>query len=68
MSTLNSKRAYLRELERIIVDAVSGMDPEDAICSVLVHYSDGSARSLLDVIEQANELRADLATKARRAP
>jgi hypothetical protein len=66
MSTLIiGKRAYLKELERIIVDAVSGMDPEDAICAVKVHYSDGSARWLVDVIKQANELRHDIATRSK---
>lgn len=54
----NAKRKYLRSLERIIIDAVSGMDAEDCIGEVKVHYSDGSTRWLTDVIEQANQLRA----------
>lgn len=59
-------RAYLRELERIIIDAVSGMDLDDTIGTVKVHYADGSARWLVSVIEQANELRDELTRKRAR--
>lgn len=50
----------LRELERIIVDGVSGMDPDDTIGSVKVHYADGSTAWLMDVIDAANQLRAEM--------
>lgn len=66
MARLTVSRAYLKELERIIIDAVSGMDPDDAIGTVKVHYSDGSARWLVSVIEQANELRDELTRKRAR--
>lgn len=56
----DKQRCALVALERVIVDAVSGMDPEDAIGTVLVHYADGSVARLADVIERANELRAGL--------
>jgi len=48
----------LAELERIIVDAVSGMDHDDMLCRVKVHYADGSVCWLVDIIERANELRS----------
>jgi hypothetical protein len=54
------ERAELRDLERIIVDGVSGMDPDDTIGSVKVHYADGSTAYLFTVIERANMLRADI--------
>jgi hypothetical protein len=55
------KTKRLAELERIIVDAVSGMDPDDSLHRVKVHYADGSTRWLVDVITEANDLRFDLA-------
>lgn len=54
------KHRELRELERIIIDGVSGMDAEDTLGSVKVWYSDGSAAYLVDVIEAANRLRLEL--------
>jgi hypothetical protein len=60
VTKLAGKVGRLWDLERIIVDAVSGMDPDDAIGTVKVHYSDGSARWLVDVIKEANDLRFDL--------
>lgn len=57
------KQSSLTALERIIVDAVSGMDPEDCLHRVKVHYADGSARWLVDVIAQANDLRRELSAQ-----
>lgn len=54
------KHKELRDLERIIIDGVSGMDAEDQLGTVKVHYSDGSAVWLVDIIERANQLRAEL--------
>lgn len=59
------KQRELRELERIIIDGVSGMDPEDTIGSVKVHYADGSAVWIVDVIDEANRLRAEIQRRAR---
>jgi hypothetical protein len=53
------KLKELRDLERIIIDGVSGMDPEDTIGSVKVWYADGSADYLVTVIARANLLRAE---------
>lgn len=54
------KQRELRDLERIIIDGVSGMDPEDTIGSVKVWYSDGTSAYLVHVIDRANQLRAEL--------
>lgn len=56
----DQQRRALRNLERVIIYGVSGMDPTDAIGEVKVHYADGSAAWLVDVIEAANRLRAEL--------
>jgi len=55
----------LRDLERIIVDGVSGMGPDDKIGDVKVHYADGSAAFLFAIIERANALRAEIRRGAR---
>lgn len=55
----------LRNIERIIVNAVSGMDSEDMIGSVRVHFDDETAAYLVTVIERGNLLRSQL-TKAGR--
>lgn len=54
-------RQQIAALERIVVDGVSGMDPDDRLCTVKVHYADGSARWLVDVIAELNALRAEAA-------
>jgi len=40
----------IRDLERVIAEAAIGMESGDRIGSVKVHYSDGSARWLVDVV------------------
>lgn len=62
---IQQKQDELRDLERIIVDGVSGMDPDDTIGSVKVHYADGSAAYLITVIERANRLRDEIQRGAR---
>lgn len=59
--TKTERKRRLAYLERIIVDAVSGMDLDDTIGSVKVHFADGPACYLVAVIEEANNLRRELA-------
>jgi hypothetical protein len=58
--TKRDKQKQLRDLERIIVDGVSGMDIDDTLGSVKVHYADGSADWLVNIIERADALRHEL--------
>jgi hypothetical protein len=55
----------LSELERLIVDAVSGLDPDDTIGSLKAHFSDGEVRWIVDVINEANDIRRQLADLRR---
>ena len=50
----------LRELERAIIDGVSGMDLDDTIGSVKVWFDDGEVLYLSAVIDAANQLREEL--------
>lgn len=63
--TKRDRLKELRDLERIIVDGVSGIDPDDTIGSVKVHYADGSVDYLSNVVERANRLRAEIQRGAR---
>ena len=62
---MQRQRDELRDLERIIIDGVSGMDPDDKLGDVKVHYADGSAAFLFAIIERANALRAEIRRGAR---
>jgi len=58
--TKTERKRKLRDLERVIVDGVSGMDVDDTLGSVKVHYADGTANWLVNIIEEANDLRREL--------